>query len=707
MKKLLSIRIYAVLALLLCSCADNDPLEFQVEKPESIALQEELNSYETLKTYLEGMPDFKLGAGVSISAYNSQGTLYNLINSNFREVTAGYGMKHGAIVQSDGSLSLGTLKDFYKKTQDAGLSIFGHTLVWHANQNAGYLNGLIAPNVFVIPSFKNELDLSGLDDGTFTNWETNGDISFLEDEGMVSGSNALKLTADNNSIDSTDLQLVSPEIPIAEDSEYEVIFYIKADGQGKGSVSFEGLEDNNPMLDYNANGETAETFAVGYSWKKISFKVKGALADSFKFKINLGYESGVTYYLDVDNMYVYDPNGEQVISNIVENGDFEAGTGWGGWGNGSTRGLTEDGGGYGNTGKAFFVNNPALANYWAAQSVYGFPEPLEMGASYKLKFWVKGDGAGTIRPELQSPDYSSNGFGVVDVTSDWKLVELETTVTAADRERLIFSFGEYEGTVYIDNVELSNTSSSGGGTLIVNKTETEKSQIIGAAMEDWISKMMETSSPYVHAWDVVNEPMDDGNPSELKTGVGRDLASDEFYWQDYLGKDYGVMAFKLAAEYGNDSDLLFINDYNLEYNLDKTKGLIGYVKYIEDNGGRVDGIGTQMHININTDKEKIKEMFQLLAETGKLIKVSELDVTLDSQEATPETLALQADMYKYVVDTYSEVVPPAQQYGITVWGITDSTNNSSWLPGAKQGLWNVNYIRKPAYAGFAEGLKNM
>src|SRR5690606_15664088 len=147
------------------------------------------------------------------------------------------------------------------------------------------------------------------------------------------------------------------------------------------------------------------------------------------------------------------------------------------------------------------------------------------------------------------------------------------------------------------------------------------------------------------------------------------------------------------------------NDYNLEYNLDKCKGLIDFVEYIESEGQTVDGIGTQMHIDINSNKENIATMFQLLAETGKLIKVSELDVRVLTDNPTEEILQQQADMYKYVIEMYGKYIPANQQYGITVWGLIDSAENASWLPGEKQGLWNLNYTRKPAYAGFAEGLK--
>src|SRR5690606_8875020 len=105
--------------------------------------------------------------------------------------------------------------------------------------------------------------------------------------------------------------------------------------------------------------------------------------------------------------------------------------------------------------------------------------------------------------------------------------------------------------------------------------------IIGEALDNWVSTMVTNSAPYVNAWNVVDEPMDGQNPYEVKSGLGISAQSGEFYWQDYLGKDYGVMAFKKARENGNTEDLLFISDYGLETNLDKCKGLIQYVEYLE------------------------------------------------------------------------------------------------------------------------------
>ncbi|TDN90385.1 glycosyl hydrolase family 10 [Salegentibacter sp. 24] len=711
MKSLYKLGLWVAVLSMATSCTDYEPLDFHVEKPESVALQEELNSYQTLKTYLEeDASAFKLGAAVSIPEYNSKEVMYRLINSNFQEVTPGYGMKHGAVVRADGTLNLAGVNTFLTMTEAAGISVFGHTLTWHANQNAGYLNGLIAPIAVTTPAFPNEIDSQNLQDGSFTGWIYEPmQVSLAQGEGMGEMAGAIRLEAGTSVYSPEDLQFTSPAISVVQDNEYEVVFYVKSDIPGEGSVAFEGLENNTPLLDYDSDGTVDSTFTTGRSWKEIRFRINDFQADSINVHLNFGYAPNVNYLVDIGNFYIYNTEGDPIVNNIVANGDFETGTGWGGWGNNSTRGITEDGMGFGNEGKAFFVTNPSLTGgFWEVQTVYGFQEPLEMGETYELSFWVKGTTDGIIRPELQSPNYSSDGFGQVYVSPEWQRIELSTTATAEDRERLILSYGEFAGTVYIDNVVLKNTSSSSGGeTTIVNKTDEEKEMIIESALENWISGIM-TATGYVQAWDVVNEPMDDGNPYELKSGANdTDITSDEFYWQDYLGKDYAVKAFNLARQFAQPDDLLFINDYNLEYNLDKTRGLIKYVEYIESQGARVDGIGTQMHISLDSDKDKIVEMFQLLAETGKLVKVSELDIRTDVSEPTDEILQQQADMYSFVVEAYEANVPVAQRYGITVWGVSDSLEDANWLPGEFQGLWDVNLNRKPAYKSFAEALKSL
>lgn len=399
-------------------------------------------------------------------------------------------------------------------------------------------------------------------------------------------------------------------------------------------------------------------------------------------------------------------------------------------------------------GHALKMSNPSVVNAWEAQTAYDI-KPTEVGSEYILKIMARGSKTGNIGIDLQtSSNYTGNNMGTLALTTHYQAYELKVTATA-ERNRFIINFGQYDGTIFIDKVILTKSGSSvnliangdfetnadgwtgwgnnstrglsadgegygSPGDRIIEKTPAEKEAILLEALDTFIAGMLEKTKGYVKAWDVVNEPMSDWpDQHALKTGIGKtELAADEFYWQDYLGKDYAVKAFQLARKYGNPDDLLFINDYGLEGSGDKCKGLIAYVNYIESKGAKVDGIGTQMHIDIHTSKDNIIHMFNLLAATGKLIKVSELDIGLGNgiktANATAEMYQKQAELYKFVVEKYLELIPKKQQYGITIWSPLDSPDqdNSFWRRGEPIGLWTEAFVRKPAYQGMAEALMN-
>jgi endo-1,4-beta-xylanase len=159
--------------------------------------------------------------------------------------------------------------------------------------------------------------------------------------------------------------------------------------------------------------------------------------------------------------------------------------------------------------------------------------------------------------------------------------------------------------------------------------------------------------------------------------------------------------------------LLFINDYNLEISTAKLDSLINYVKELQGEGAKIDGIGSEMHISINTPRGGIDAAFQALAATGLKVRISELDIAINpgksaSFNATspdPTLLAAQADMYHYVVSSYLKYVPIAQRYGITIWGVDDP---DSWLNSSTSSddplLFNKNLSKKSAYAGVLQAL---
>ena len=216
----------------------------------------------------------------------------------------------------------------------------------------------------------------------------------------------------------------------------------------------------------------------------------------------------------------------------------------------------------------------------------------------------------------------------------------------------------------------------------------------------------------VRGWDVINEMFADGPAGAIRknSNTGNATADNVFVWSEYLGRDFGVKAFTYAAEAHPDAKL-FINDYNLEYSTAKLDSLIAYVAEIRGRGAKVDGIGTQMHVNINTNKDAIDNHFKKLAATGLLVHVSELDIGVNTNNATniAFTAALettQAEMYNYIVTSYMSNVPRPQRYGVTIWGLLD---NQSWRH--KNGadyplLYNATGAKKKAYEGVLNALKS-
>lgn len=555
MKRINTLAIALALSTLATSCTNMESLEFHVEKPESYLDQEAINQYAPLKDYINRTenPDFKLGAGAGLQDYASKSVMYRLLNSNFDEITMGSEMKHMAVVNAQGNLVLDDISRLLETSRASGMSIFGHTLCWHANQNASYLNSLIAP--LVIP--------------------------------------------------------------------------------GEGEPGWVSVID-------------------------------------------------VDFETDDEEHYEY-----------TSNAKIEKTTG-------------RDG-----TGLALKLTNETVgANDWDCQFFLKFSPVVKVGEQYELSMDIRSDAAASYSTQAHTTPYNYKHwdfFGSISSTPTWETFTKTITITSdmADAGAVAFNLGNSATSYYFDNITLKKYDDSGTDQ-IIEKTPEEKYDLIYGALEKWISEMVTHCKDDVRAWDVLNEPMSDWpDVYELKTGIGRtDLAEDEFYWQDYLGYDYGAFAFKLARQYGNEDDIHFINDYGLEYNLDKCKGLIQYMNHIESKGARVDGIGTQMHIGLEIDRQNIIESFKLLAATGKMIKVSELDIGLgpDITNATPELLEQQSELYKFVVQAYMEFIPAKQRYGITLWSPTDSPENSSWRAGEPIGIWNLNLIRKPAYRGVADGL---
>jgi hypothetical protein len=108
-------------------------------------------------------------------------------------------------------------------------------------------------------------------------------------------------------------------------------------------------------------------------------------------------------------------------------------------------------------------------------------------------------------------------------------------------------------------------------------------------------------------------------------------------------------------------------------------------------------------------------MFEVIAKSGKLCRVSEMDMgyvrgtnrwgsSVKTNQLTEAEHKKMADFYEWIIKEYFRIIPPEQQWGICQWCATDSPNNSGWRGGEPVGIWDSNYYRKHVYAGFVRGL---
>ena len=159
MKQYMKLLPVLALGLAMGSCVDDAILPYSVEKPENVAQYEYLKDYNVLKSYIDRSqhPNFKLGLAAAVSDFVKHGVVYETVTTNFDEMTAGNAMKYASIVGDDGTMNFSTVSSFVDEAKAAGITIYGHTLAWHAQQNLTYLNGLIADKeIEVNPSDKEE-----------------------------------------------------------------------------------------------------------------------------------------------------------------------------------------------------------------------------------------------------------------------------------------------------------------------------------------------------------------------------------------------------------------------------------------------------------------------------------------------------------------------------------------------------------------------
>ena len=226
-------------------------------------------------------------------------------------------------------------------------------------------------------------------------------------------------------------------------------------------------------------------------------------------------------------------------------------------------------------------------------------------------------------------------------------------------------------------------------------------------LRDYITAVM-NHFPNVYAWDVVNEVATD-TPNSANP-----YRTDSIWYAAYAnggmdGKDYVVDAFLIAGQVRaamgkNSSNMkLMLNDYNTEIP-GKRANVLKIVQDVINAGVPIDGVGHQLHLNLNADVSQVTAAFAAVEALSTTLTnhVTELDVSIYADPGTcftqltippcladlgaspPQSvLSQQATLYRALFNAFDR----PSVTSVTFWGVAD---NHTWL-----NTWPVTRTNRP------------
>ena len=701
-----------VCPFVLGSCADWDDWKYDVEKPQTIAQYEYLNDYAPLKEYLDrnAHPGFKVSAALGVDEFNQQGPLFRLAAHNFDEIVAGNAMKMASCVNDQGAMDFSKVSSFIAAAEDAGVSVYGHTLAWHAQQPKKWLEKLLADKELKIDpnqkTFK-ELSRQTYQDGPFPYFQMGCAPK------VINGSMHFVPTGDWS-------QFFCMTGCSMKAGNYVAVLHIKSTKEGMISLTAQNGWGG------DAQNITKKFAVKANEWVDAEVALDDIQGGNYDFILKPETFDGT---LDLQSVTVgqYESPAMEVEQEVkyqtYQDGPFPY------FQMGCAPEVIN--------GSMHFVPTGDWSQFFCLAGAALTP------GDYAVDVEIKSTKAGNIKMTVQNGwgGDAESFTGSVLLKEGWTTARFKMTLEQGGNYDFILKPETFNATLDLKSVSVKKIVKMNSIPL----TPKEKSDTLTWAMNKWISGMMQATEGKVKAWDLINEAVaGEGNVNGFyPLQTANENNPDDFFWQDYFTPEmYGPIVEKAArdayaaVEGTNPADLkLFINDYNLESDWDnnqKVKSLVYWIGVWEKKGQelgyntKIDGIGSQMHISyyenpqtLESKKKGIQNMLKIMAETGKLVRISELDMGYVDAEGNDVTTAqleklpidkrvakekAMAEYYKWIIEQYFAIVPTSQQYGICQWCLTDSPASSSWRGGLPVGLWNLNYQRKPAYGGFAEGL---
>ena len=724
----------AMICITVMACTDEYNCNLQVEKPEEVANSEYLASFDLLKSYITrdaGSP-FKLTANMSSTDFLKKDIAYSTILSNFDGIDVGGSFTPISSLKEDNSYDFGGMQLLSDAIKGTDITLYGGTLCSNQGQRTAYYNELIQPIIipFVPEKGKTVIcDFENDEIGTVYGM-TGGSQAVVENDPDGKSGKALHVGTDDNKAAyshpkfnvklpegrklgdyvnlTIDMRIVN------QDGLWGAGMRVFINGQEFNvGTNAQGIGCNSNSWNRGAvislNSATAPGFILPESLKSLTeFELAVGSASGgaqyFLDNIVMNYEVSATGVTKIDfekdelgkeypmtngnsSVVENDPQGQS--GNVGSAGNLASYTypkfkiklqesrtlgdytglsldmflidGKGGWGSGMR--VVINGQEF-NCGQGPF-NFGCEANKWGRGKIY-------------ITFLKEGETA---------------GGGKIAIPNSMKdLTEIELAVGS----------GSGEWHAYIDNINLHWKADD----TIIEKTPEEKKDIFTEEMNKWIGGIVNAGGESVKVWNIVGEPLD------------KTIDANTFNWGEYLGEvEYARTAVKQARDTAKvDLNLFVSNTFNQSDEMgQKADELIALVKSWEaDDVTRIDGYNILLHAVYSKDatsqkanEEMISELFGKLAQTDKLIRVSDLSMMVEDAEGkfiqtgklTDDERSAAANYMAFIMKEYRKTIASDKQYGISISSITETNTGDKICP------WTSKYNRNGMYEGIVEGLK--
>lgn len=722
-------------AALLSSCAEDVFEPYSVEEPASLVELQYLKEYQVLKDYSSNL---KLGAVVDAATYANKGAIYGLTKTNFHEVAASPSLTHQKIARDNGGVNTGSLVNLINTAKAAEQSVFGPALLSNIQQNTTYLGakGILAPhpdpNGGTIPTELKweELvlnnDCEGSDVSCFFSKENQGNphASEIVAGAGKDGSAGIVLKATAKAADAWDNQFfITLTEPLPAGTKFKFSMDIKA-ATATGGI---GSQEHGAIPGSYQHWAFVGSPEFPTDWKTYTNEgtVTSDGAQTIAFNLN-DFADANTYYFD-NISFVAEVEREMdpfYWEDIVANGDCEGSSVesffWTIGQKGPSAAEITAGKGKDGSNCIVLKSTDKVAQAWDNQFFIRFTEPIPAHTKYKFSMDIKAEvQAGSSTQQHGEPGgYKMSYFvGSPEFSTDWQTYTKEDETSEEGVQTIAINLSEFASanTYYFDNIvfEVEKEHHFGGEPL----TDEEKRDTVTYALKSYIEDIMKANEEgFIKSFDVLSNVISNDGSAILTVDDDENF----FNWSEYLGEeDFARLAVKFAREYyaangGNASDLkLFINEGGLE-NEAKLQGLVSWIgKWESDQTTKIDGISAEIKANysenaddLKATEDKIEAMLKGLAATGKMVRISGININYINAIAEPVSVAKMTtdqakkmgELYTFIVKKYKELIPDSQRYGIFVSNITDNGDTPN-------GLWNAKYSRKPQYGAFADGLK--